>query len=322
MRSAWQWGPVAALLLALPLAARAQEANAWRDSLVRIAAQVQVLHDSLVQGDSGTVEIARHGNTAVAASLSQRDAALAAVHVFDSTTGRWFSGAVPSPDGFRIVVRTEQRRADEDRQYDVDRKVGSVVLAGLPDTGRAVRVQRTTSPVFLASTLIDGFNTMMFEQLTPRLHDWLAFAPPITTSDHERRNLAMYLLVTGTGPAQRACVRGDVQGCALALDVRRGSDSSAGGPFPPLLRADLLLTALDIGGPGAWSRFRDTGADGLEPALAAAAGIPADSLLVRWRAQLLAMRPTASPLTPSIVVLALGWTALALAGALGASRWG
>jgi hypothetical protein len=132
----------------------------------------------------------------------------------------------------------------------------------------------------------------------------------------------MYSLVTGVGKAQRACVQGDAAGCAHALGIRRSGDPDAGGEYYPLVRADLLLAALEQGGEGAWSRLIGNAGASVEQRLAAAAGIPVDTLLLRWRDGLLALQPDRGPLDLSSAGLILGWSAVILAAGLGIARWG
>jgi hypothetical protein len=59
----------------------------------------------------------------------------------------------------------------------------------------------------------------------------------------------------------------------------------------------------------------------IEPMLEAAAGMSLDSLLSRWRSQLLSLRPAEAPVSVTRVLLGLTWTALLILGALGVSRW-
>jgi hypothetical protein len=319
MRNVIGWWPLALPLL-LPMQARAQSADAWRDSVVRLAAQVRSLRDSMVAGDSNTVELARRGNLVMSGSRDQRKAAVTALDQFTDATGRWFGTATPSSEGFRMEVGLTPARGASITEARRDQ--GSIKLTALPDTGHALRSFRNSLPANVAATLIDQYTQMMFDELPMRLQQWLGFPPSVHDTDHERSTIAMYLLVTGTGRGQRACVGGDVQACAVTLDTRRSTDTAVGGPFATTLRANLLRTAIDIGGPGAWGRFRDAGTAEVEPALVAAARIPLDSLITRWRTQLLALRPNTSPVTTSRVLLAIGWTIVALAGALGAARWG
>ena len=131
----------------------------------------------------------------------------------------------------------------------------------------------------------------------------------------------MYSLVTGVGKAQRQCVRGDPEACAHALGLRRSSDPDAGGEYYPLVRADLVLAALEQGGEGAWARLIAEEGGSVEQRLAAAAGLPADSMLLRWRKGLLALQPDRGPLDLPAAGLILGWSALILAAGLGLTRW-
>lgn len=131
----------------------------------------------------------------------------------------------------------------------------------------------------------------------------------------------MYALVTGGGNAQRECVRGDLGSCAYVLGLRAPTIPEPGGQYYPLARADLLLTALDLGGEGAWGRLRDSPGTTVEEHLTAAAGMSADSLLSTWRSGLLALRPDHGPIGVGTIALLLAWTGLVLLVVLGIGRW-
>jgi hypothetical protein len=140
-------------------------------------------------------------------------------------------------------------------------------------------------------------------------------------ADRDRRYLAMYMVMTSTGKAERGCVDGRLDRCALALGLRVAPSSDLTGAYPLLVRADLFLTALEIGGPEAWSRVIAAHPARAEDALVAASGLPADSLLTRWRSGILSLRPEQGPLHSSTVLLVAVWAGALLLGTLGASRW-
>jgi hypothetical protein len=131
----------------------------------------------------------------------------------------------------------------------------------------------------------------------------------------------MYAVVTGTGNAQRNCVNGVLDDCGYALWLRESKTAHPGGGYPIFVRADLLLTALELGGPEAWDRLRSAVGSDVEPMLAAAAGMPIDSLLRRWRSQLISLRPSEGPVIMTRLLLGLAWAAVLILGALGSSRW-
>jgi hypothetical protein len=97
--------------------------------------------------------------------------------------------------------------------------------------------------------------------------------------------------------------------------------SDLSGEYPPLVRADLFLTALEIGGPDAWSRVVAARPLRAEEALMAASGLSADSLMARWHNGIVALRPDVGPLRFGPAFLAVGWAGVLLLGTLGASRW-
>jgi hypothetical protein len=78
-------------------------------------------------------------------------------------------------------------------------------------------------------------------------------------------------------------------------------------PVPRDVRESFLAFALVRGGPQAYVRLRDTPGD-RRARLAAAAGVPFDSLVSGWRAQVVAARPARSVAVPGAVTLA--WLAL------------
>lgn len=300
-----------------PATATAQNAAAWRDSSMRLRALMTALRDSLVRGDSTTQEVARAGALVIAASPNDRTVARDALRQFAASSDRWFGGAMPAAGGFRIVVRTEAGG----RGFGRPREIGAVVLAGLPDSGTAVRLDRTVPPDAVASAMIDAYAAMMWTS-TPNLRKWLDFEPRLTTPEVGDRQFAMYNLITATGRGQRECAEGNLTVCAYALLLRQPPPGVPALVMVATMRADLLFTALRLGGPPAWTRLRVADSAGPGAELAAAAGMPIDSLLATWRTGLLALRPTETPLPAGNGIAAICWSAALLLGALGASRWG
>jgi hypothetical protein len=78
-------------------------------------------------------------------------------------------------------------------------------------------------------------------------------------------------------------------------------------PVPRDVRESFLAFALVRGGPQAYVRLRDTPGD-RRTRLVAAAGVPFDSLVSGWRAQVVAAQPARSVAVPGAVTLA--WLAL------------
>jgi len=312
-----------ALVLALPGAPAAQDAAAWRDSAYRLTAEIQRIRDSVQRADESIAEIARRRGLVVSASVKYQPIAVATLERFDSMRRRWFGEALPSRAGFRIVLRTGEpwrwRRPIESPQ--------SISIAGLPDSGAATRFSplvssRTlSSPERAAAEMLSHYGNMMVGSAPPSIQRWLPAGPSLILKDTDRREQAMYALVTGDGNAQRACVMGDLAACAYVLGLREPRTPDPGGQYYPLARADLLLFALDQGGPGAWERLRDGPGDSAQELLAAAAGMPADSLIARWRHGLLAMRPDRGPITGIATFAFLAWSSIVLVAALGIAKW-
>jgi hypothetical protein len=310
-------------LFALTGPVTAQDATAWRDSAYRLSAEMQRVRDSLRQDDSQTEEIARRSGLVVSATGDYRALAEDVLDRFDAARRRWFGSALPSPVGFRITLRHGE-------SWSIGRssRPQSVSIAGLPDADDAFRRAPFDAEEALgnagkaAQRFLGEYGSLMMASAPAAIRSWLRAGLLLDLGVESRRERAMYSLVTGVGKAQRACVQGDAAGCAHALGIRRSGDPDAGGEYYPLVRADLLLAALEQGGEGAWSRLIGNAGASVEQRLAAAAGIPVDTLLLRWRDGLLALQPDRGPLDLSSAGLILGWSAVILAAGLGIARWG
>ena len=310
------------LLLALAAPAAAQDAAAWRDSAYQLSAERKRAWDSLKQDDAAIAEIARRSGLVVSATSDYRAFAEETLDRFDALRRRWFGTALPGPAGFRITLRHGE-------SWSFGRQTSrpqSLSIAGLPDTGDAslapfVPDANLGSPEKAAQRFLGEYGSLMMATAPAAIRGWLRAGLLLDMDEDSRKERAMYSLVTGVGKAQRACVRGDAAGCAHALGIRRSGDPDAGGEYYPLVRADLLLAALEQGGEGAWTRLVAAEGGSVEQDLAAAAGMPADSMLLRWRDGLLALQPDRGPLDVASAGLILGWSALILAAGLGIARW-
>lgn len=309
-------------LLVFAGSAGAQDAAAWRDSAYRLSAERQRVWDSLKQDDSRIEEITRRSGLVVSTTNDYQGVAEEVLHRFDAARRRWFGDALPDPAGFRITLRHGE-------SWSFGRQTSrpqSLSIAGLPDTGAArlapfVPDANLASPETAAQRFLGEYGSLMLASAPAAIRGWLRAGLMLNLGVDSRREAAMYSLVTGVGKAQRDCVRGDSQSCAHALGIRRSGDPDAGGEYYPLVRADLLLAALEQGGEGAWTRLMAVESGTVEQGVAAAAGMPADSMLLRWRDGLLALQPNRGPLDLSAAGLILGWSALILAAGLGIARW-
>lgn len=123
---------------------------------------------------------------------------------------------------------------------------------------------------------------------------------------------------TALAPSYAACVeRGDDAACLTFLE-------RAGLQEPTLstrAAGTLLATVRDLGGPAALARFfADTGAT-IVPRLEAAAAMPIDSLLARWRDTILAHRPVPTSVPGAMQWLVIGWAGVFIAFATRSTRW-
>lgn len=306
-------------MLALPSVLPGQDAAAWRDSTHRLSAEVRIVRDSLRKVDDVLQEVVRQSSMTASATSVLQAMAAQVLAGFDSTRKRRFGEALPGTLGFRIVLRYGDSWTRSKPQ--------ALAIAGLPDTGDAPRVSPLLSKSAFSSVegitreYIYQFGNMMMKSAPAAIQRWLPTGLPLQLTDADRREEAMYALVTGGGIAQRECVRGDLGSCGYVLGLRAPTIPEPGGQYYSLARADLLLTALDLGGEGAWDRLRDSPGTTVEEHLTAAAGMSADSLLSSWRSGLLTLRPDHGPIGVETIALLLAWTGLVLVVVLGIGRW-
>jgi hypothetical protein len=133
------------------------------------------------------------------------------------------------------------------------------------------------------------------------------------------RSFADYFNRPATVATWRECTRGNDTDCVQLLrTLPRGVI-----PAPLGSDAHLLLAhvALRLGGRPAYERLLADSSAALSQRLTAAAGVGLDTLLVRWRAEVLAARPAAVTLPRWGVPTALGWILVLLGCGLRSSRW-
>lgn len=137
----------------------------------------------------------------------------------------------------------------------------------------------------------------------------------------ERRALvatqyAEFLSRTGHRQAVHACEQGSDTAC---LELLRSV--SLGQPLDYQARITLLEAAVRLGGPETFSRLLATSAGPMGRRLATAARVSEDSLVGRWRSDVLAARPAAVPLPPWGAWVALGWVIVFATCGARSSRW-
>ena len=134
-----------------------------------------------------------------------------------------------------------------------------------------------------------------------------------------RHYVEEYLLyLPGAQARYAACTSNDDAACIALMRLAPRE------PDPPLgitTRVLLLALALDVGGRNAFDRLLDNPARPLEVRLAAAAGIPVDSLIGRWRSRVLAVRPKTVAADERAAWGAIVWSVLFALAALRSTRW-
>lgn len=119
--------------------------------------------------------------------------------------------------------------------------------------------------------------------------------------------------------AFRACMAGNDGACTQLLrSLRAGALPK---PLTQGARVTLVREALRLGGRDAYRRLLAEPAAPLADRVAAAAGIPVDSLMSDWRRSILAARPKPVTLPLWAFFTACGWMAFFAACGLRSSRW-
>ena len=90
-------------------------------------------------------------------------------------------------------------------------------------------------------------------------------------------------------------------------------------PVSPSVRQSLVRFALQTGGAGAFDRF--AAVNGIRGRLEAASKMPAESLVVRWRARVFDVRSASTAIDLTTAISSLFWIGLCAGLALRSSRW-
>ena len=135
----------------------------------------------------------------------------------------------------------------------------------------------------------------------------------------DRRYYVAHVLLSASSAA-RDCIRdGDDQACIASLKRAPG-----GAPQPPMgvvARQFLVALAINAGGAEAYDRLTAHADEPIETRLSAAAGMPIDTLVSRWRAAIVAARPITVAADARAAWAAVAWGVLLMGIALRSSRW-
>ncbi len=205
-----------------------------------------------------------------------------------------------------------------------DAWLGGSLHPPLPDDREAAAayLQLVTLPYAVNSRCLQGEIASCRAAL-----DLLADQDPIASryqSPEDRRYAISQLSAVlasdpATTPTYEECIAGRDDACRSLLDI--ASRASMPRPLGVEARGLLAWVAVRLGGRAGYLRLVD-GAD--RPPISrleAAAGVPVDSIIMRWRAEVLAARPQPVAVPVSGVVAGLGWMMVLAACALGSSRW-
>lgn len=123
----------------------------------------------------------------------------------------------------------------------------------------------------------------------------------------------------GTAGAYQSCARGGDSSCSALL--RTLPLSAVPRPLGPEAQRSLVDLALRMGGRNSYHRLVSDSTASIAARLAAASGVPIDSLLSSWHAEILAARPLSVPLSAGAVGATLLWVVIFGLCGLGSSRW-
>jgi hypothetical protein len=133
------------------------------------------------------------------------------------------------------------------------------------------------------------------------------------------RSFTDYFARGATAPSLQRCGQHHDDACtALLQSLPPGTLPR---PLAPAARTVLVRVALHAGGRDAYRRLVSNSSARIGERLSSAAGMDLDSLLVRWRNDVLAARPRPLTLPWWATFAAIGWTAFFGLCALRSSRW-
>jgi hypothetical protein len=329
--------------------------NLWRDT-VAIADMEDSLH-AIRGGGAGRVTVRAGGGALVILAnpspLPLRAAAERAWAVLDSVLGPEAAIALA---GRRLVVDvideadTTRRRVPVDADLHVPASLSvealtrTILLAGSLDPGDADlhawlggRILHATAPerqraaiyVELVTTAAAAARRCFAGtpggcrdalDLSGDTEPWRRWYNPADRARVIGESFAYYF---GRGRTQvqfTACTAGADDSACVEL-FRAIPAGAMPKPVSVDVRRAVLLRALEIGGRDAFGRLARARGRSMEERLAIAAGIPADSLLALWRAEILAARPRPVTVPLWAVGLATFWVGVFSACSLGSSRW-
>jgi hypothetical protein len=110
----------------------------------------------------------------------------------------------------------------------------------------------------------------------------------------------------------------DDAACIEFLELR---PSTLRAPLSQFVLATVVEFAVDLGGDGAYGRLIDAHGQPFSEQLAAAAGLPSDSLLAAWRSAVDAARPSPTTMTLPVGAAALLWIGMFGLAAARSTRW-
>ncbi len=198
---------------------------------------------------------------------------------------------------------------------------GSVRPSTREDRDRAgVYVQLVTAPSQAARSCFQG----RLDSCAAALGLGAATLEAWYPSAAERRSLVVtsftdYFDHGATVAPFRACAAGSDSACTGLLQAL--PKGSLPRPLGADARATLVYLVLHLGGREAYHRLLATRDAPIAARLASAAGVSEDSLVARWRAQIIASRPSVVALPPWAFLFALGWVAVFAGCGLRSSRW-
>jgi hypothetical protein len=135
----------------------------------------------------------------------------------------------------------------------------------------------------------------------------------------DRRHIVAGWLPSEMNGITDLCLQGQDAACRQAL--RHLEPALVSTPLGASARLALLDVVVRQGGTGAYDRLLATRGQPIDARLAAAAGMPADSVFAAWRHRVLSAQPLPVAVSPGSAWVAVGWCLLLAVLALRSSRW-